>query len=480
MGNDLQKQTNPNSIMAGILQALKEVFTGKKTSVSLAVGKGYTAGQAREDMVTDYSSYLNAGTGNVWATFKACDLVANAVMSTTFDLIREQTGKVVTNDRTGISELLRTPNAEDTFEDLMYLYAHHIKLTGNFFLLKDNINPVTKLPRQLYPLMPHRIKLITSKTGMGEVIGYEYKTGRDVTNFRKEDIIHFRRPNPSNRYWGLGDIEAGRSLYNDFIQRDRLNSQFQKNGGLPSGVLVNEEFDGDISEWERVKNIWASQYAGQKNIGKIAWLTGKWNFLKLGLTADQMQQLERDKANTQQIFLNHGVPLSICGMDKAANYATARQDYINFKRFTCYPLSLSFFRELNRSLIKNFDEQYKLDFSVNGLVDGKAVIDEFLPYLDKGVITPNELRSLAGLPRSDNPLLDGHYINTQVIPLEMVGLANSFGSVPSEIMETQVENAGGDPDRFAEETQAEAEGEIDKQLLSMRNRNGNNGSWNGE
>jgi hypothetical protein len=87
---------------------------------------------------------------------------------------------------------------------------------------------------------------------------------------------------------------------------------------------------------------------------------------------------------------------------------------------------------------------------------------------------------LAGLPRSDNPLLDGHYINTQVIPLEMVGLANSFGDVPNEIMETQVEQAGGDPDRFAEETQAEAEGEIDKQLLSMRNRNGNNGSWNGE
>ena len=76
--------------MAGLIQTLKEVFTGKKSAVSLAVGKGYTAMESRESMVTNYESFLNAGTGNVWATFKSCDLVANAVMSTTFDLIREQ------------------------------------------------------------------------------------------------------------------------------------------------------------------------------------------------------------------------------------------------------------------------------------------------------------------------------------------------------------------------------------------------------
>ena len=454
--------------MAGITSKIKKAlgFKAKANTKFLNVGKNYNF--SREDKLNDYHSFLEAGTGNVWASFRACDIVANSVMQTGFNLINEKSGSFIDIDRTGIIDLIKHPNAMDTFEELMYLYVHHIKLTGNFFLLKDRINQITKLPEELYPLIPSRVKIIPDEDNEGKILNYEYKVNGTVTEFSPDEVIHFRRPNPINEYWGIGDIQAGKGLYKDYINRDILNEHFQQNGGLPSGILVNEEFDGEEGEWERVKSIWANQYAGKKNLGKIAWLTGKWNFLKLGMTAEQMQQIERDKQNVHQIFLNHGVPLSIAGIDKAANYATARQDYINFKRYTCYPLALAFFRKLNKDLVKFYNEDYKIDFVVNGLVDGEAVVREYLPLLSQGAITPNELRDLAGLPKVDSPLLDSFYINTQLIPIEMVGLANAFGDVPNEIVENRVETAGGDPNRAGDEISQESNASIDNDLLRLR------------
>jgi len=189
------------------------------------------------------------------------------------------------------------------------------------------------------------------------------------------------------------------------------------------------------------------------------------------MTADQMQQIERDRLNVQQIFLNHGVPLSIAGVDKAANYATSRQDYINFKKYTCYPLALNFFRKLNKDLVKSFNSDFKLDFRVSGLEDGEAVVREYLPLLSQGIITPNEIRDLAGLPKVDSPLHDSFYMNTQMIPLEMVGFANSFSDVPTDIVENQVEAAGGDPEKVTEGITEEARAEAEKTLLSLRKPN---------
>ena len=455
--------------MAGITSKIKKALGIKSKANTKFMNIGKTYNFSREDKLNDYHSFLEAGTGSVWASFRACDIVANSVMQTGFNLINEESGNFIDNDRTGLMDLIRNPNEMDTFEELMYLYVLHIKLTGNFFLLKDKINQITKQPEELYPLIPSRVKIVTDEKNEGKILHYEYKVNGSITEFSPEEVIHFKRPNAINEYWGIGDIQAGKGLYKDYINRDILNEHFQQNGGLPSGVLVNEEFDGEEGEWERVKSIWSNQYAGKKNLGKIAWLTGKWNFIKLGMTSEQMQQIERDRQNVHQIFLNHGVPLSIAGIDKAANYATSRQDYINFKKYTCYPLALAFFRKLNKELVKYYNDDYKIDFVVNGLVDGEAVVREFLPLLSQGAITPNELRDLAGLPKVDNPLLDSFYINTQLIPMEMVGLANSFGDVPNEIIENQVETAGGDPNRVGQDVSQESNSSIDNDLLRLRN-----------
>ena len=137
---------------------------------------------------------------------------------------------------------------------------------------------------------------------------------------------------------------------------------------------------------------------------------------------------------------------------------------------------MGFFRKLNKELVSFYNDDYKIDFVVNGLVDGEAVDREYLPLLAQGAITPNEIRDMAGLPKMDNPLLDSFYINTQLIPMEMVGLANAFGEVPSELLENQVEAAGGDPNRLADDIATEATSSIDEELLRLRKPRSSNAS----
>ena len=132
-------------MMGKVIDTIKKALGVKPARKHSFLNVGQAWSNSGHDKFTNYNSYLDAGTGNVWSTFRACDIIGNAVMQTGYNLIRKSDGAVVEGDRTGLQELIEQPNPVDTFEDLMYLYTHHLKLTGNFFLLKDEINPITKL-----------------------------------------------------------------------------------------------------------------------------------------------------------------------------------------------------------------------------------------------------------------------------------------------------------------------------------------------
>ena len=123
--------------------------------------------------------------------------------------------------------------------------------------------------------------------------------------------------------------------------------------------MVREEYDGDEVDWERMKRKWADQYTGTNSQGKTAWLNGKWSYIQLGLTNKDLQTIEQTQQTTEEIFLAHGVPLSVAGVKEAANYATARQEYINFRRHTVLPLVKMIFARMNHrsGFVKNFNEK---------------------------------------------------------------------------------------------------------------------------
>ena len=372
-----------------------------------------------------YTSYLEAATKKVWCAARAVDIIANVIISTDMKFsprdqeAKKKRKKIKTDPE--LIRLMQNPNPYDTISEMMYLLVCHLKFTGNAFWFMDERNAYGQ-PKNIYWLNPRQMEAIPD--AKLKVAGWRYRVNGTEIRFTTDEIIHFKRPHANNTIWGLGDIEQGESLYEDFINRSLYKTRFMANGAMPSGVLVNEAYEGSQEDWDKMKGQFQEKFGGVKNTGKVAWLNGKWSLLQMGLTAHEMQEMEKEKVNVEHIFMNHGVPLSVAGFG-SANYATAKQEEINMRKHACLPLVNLIVDTLNspHGLVPLFHEDIMLDFLLTGLIDVEQIMKDYGPLADRAGCTPNDLREFAGLPRIDNPMLDQYFIKGDMLPIEMAGLA---------------------------------------------------------
>lgn len=394
----------------------------------------------------DYGTFLEVGCKKVWATYRACHLKASTLMTTGFAVRKSgEEGNLLENPRNaaiqGLASILSRPNKWDTWEELIYQWAFHISLTGNAIWVKDEIDGKGR-PTALYPLIPQFVKIVPHETE--KIAEYIYHVNGQTISFSPEEIIHFKRPHPCNVYWGLGEIEPSQPLFNNFINRDKFEEKFIENGAMPSGLLTyrgvgGEEgpasiMDLDEEEWGKIKDFWRQEYSGKNNAGKTVLLTGEWKYQKLGLTHVEMESLEKEKHTVREIFMNHGVPGSIAGYERAANFATSRQDEINFRKYEILPLLHLLQGKLNTPgvLIANYDPNWKLRYNLSGLIDIKAVWQDYEGLVRYGGMTLNEVREKMGLQRGEDPSLDMLTTEQTRIPLQMAGLQISEGDFAAD------------------------------------------------
>lgn len=370
---------------------------------------------------TNYESYLKAGSKNIWATWKACDIVGKVLMDTPIKLVRKGGDGTPLTSVPGLTQLMAAPNSMWTFAEMVYLFAFHFKLTGNAYWAKDEASILGERPKAIYPLNPKNITIAVD--GARGVVGYMYRINGVVIPYEPEEVIHFRNPHPDNPHYGLGEIEAGESLFQEFMNREGYSSRFWRNGASPSGILICEDQITDRAAFEEAKKKWQSEYGGTKNSGKTAWLTGKWHYEKLGLSMVEMQSLDASQKNVENIFHMHGVPLSVAGIREAANYATAQIDELIFRRYTIKPMMRMFVDTLQQELVDGYPGNVQLSPEISGLTDLAAVVTNLVPLFDRGALSLNELRVAAGYPPVvDDPLFEQHFINAGLVPLELAGV----------------------------------------------------------
>ncbi|MDX2187770.1 MAG: phage portal protein [Opitutaceae bacterium] len=272
--------------------------------------------------LTTPADFLQTVTSKTWCYARACELVANEVLNT--EMKAKVKGKATPRNRSepqfhpDLVRLLNSPNPFTTGSQLMFLLVMHLKATGTAYWLKDNLNGL-KQPENIWPLSPAQTRpLIDRKKG---IVGFRHYTASGWTDLEPEDVIYFRRPHPENPLLGWGEIEQGQSIANEFINRSILTTRMMANGGYPSSVMVRETWEGSEEDWLKIKAQFRAEYAGAKNSGKVMFMYGKWSALQLGLDSQKMQELERSKANKEDVILLAGVPLSVFGASNAANYA---------------------------------------------------------------------------------------------------------------------------------------------------------------
>ena len=421
LGVDMSNMTERDAKM--FAAALPKMVEGVKSRQFIEFLNGVPITRLR-----DFGSYLDASTSKVWASFKACDIVGKAMLTAVLRPVSDNDRRVPEKDAE-LMRVLSSPNPFDTMEDAIYQWAHHMMLTGNAYWLKDEMDGRGR-PKNIFPLLPQYIEIIPD--AKERVSHYLYKINGQEIKVAREEMIHFRRPNPNDVLLGVGDVAPASALFQEFITRARLEEKFLTNGAQPSGVLHKKEATNNPEEWKRFVSEFRQRHEGVQNAGKTVMLNGDWAYIKMGLSSAEAQALEKSKLNRDEIFMAHGVPLSVAGVEGASNYATSKQDEINFRKYTVVPWLDIFTTKLsgwtvgkdNRkqgTLMRAFDESFRLTYEMSGLVDIEQVMKDYGPLFQRAAITPNELRELAGLEKVDDPMMDQFFISQGMLPVSIAG-----------------------------------------------------------
>lgn len=264
-----------------------------------------------------------------------------------------------------------------------------LELSGEAFWYLPKGQLVHK-PIEIWPLDPTRVTVVKSNSAI--VGGYVYKNEkRQDVPLRRDEVIHFKRFNPRNRYRGLGTVEAA-ALAID-TDTDTYSSQWNRNffynSAVPGATL---ETDKELSQeqYTRLKAAWEDKYRGVDNAHKTAIREGGLKFHQAALSQKDMEFLEQRRWSRDEILGIFRVPRTVLGITEDVNRANAEAtDYVFAKRVIKPRLQF---------LIDRLNEFYLPLFGLNQrTVDWRFAIDDPVPDNQESDLNWKKT-SLAALP----------------------------------------------------------------------------------
>lgn len=293
-------------------------------------------------------------------------------------------------------KLLRRPNPNMSQFQLLELTQTYIELCGEAFwyLAPEEL---TRKPTSLTLIRPDLITKVVvpeKDNPLGAVTGYVMRSdsGEEIP-FDRDEIIHFKTPNPLNPYRGIGIVEAAMV----YIQTEEASSLWIRNSimnaGRPSGLL---KIDGviDEDEYEQIKRNLSSEITGSDNAGKTIVIKNsqKVEFQKIGMelenaNLEQIRNLSRD-----DIMAMWRVSKTILGITDDVNRASAKEARAVWIENILMDRMWRLVDTIESQLFDRYGEGLTLDFADPSPIFHEDTRENF----KAGLLTLNEARAAIG------------------------------------------------------------------------------------
>lgn len=327
-------------------------------------------------------------------------------------------------------ELLERFNEVTTKTDAIYNTEAHLDLTGDAFWFLEG-GAGNNRPEKIYLLQPDAISLKLgdfTKAGSVLIQSYEYKLNVNnktiEENYRPDEIIHIKVPNPANPYRGKSAVEAlAMTIDTDNFAQESLKNLF-KNGMIGDFFLSTEK----RATPEQIKNLAAqfkAAYTGVKNFWKVPILYGGIKPEKLMSTGREMQLIELEEWFRNKIMTAFKNTRASIGLDDEVNRSTAEASLANWKRSVIAPKMGRIVNALNEYLVPRYGENLLLGFKDPVPEDREGEIKEATELFKNKIITKNEARQIVGYEEVEggdefevalNPLAQNFEQNLRKIP----------------------------------------------------------------
>jgi HK97 family phage portal protein len=224
-------------------------------------------------------------------------------------------------------------------------------LTGDSYWLMD-FNALG-MPVSLQVLPSQYTRIVPSKTKF--IKGYLF--GRDSLNRQaipSKRVIHIRRPNPKDQYYGMGCLEASIVAANQYDSMDTYETALNKNKGIPSMVVT---YQGNLSRDDipKLEAEWNRSLRGMANSGKIKVTDQGYDIKQLSVTPREMAYMQGRKWSRNEIANAFDIPISMLETENV-NKANAQAGNEQYARRAITPRLRRIEDRINHDLIPLYGE----------------------------------------------------------------------------------------------------------------------------
>lgn len=260
----------------------------------------YSPGASRqESKLSDRSSgrYMEGYGGRqaIDHLFAAVNLYADTTSAATWRLVDEDDLPMVRRKNKNtppeykegpqdLYALLDQPNEHMRYKELVKLLVIDLLVCGNGYWLKWLPNEEGK-PLALFRLAPQYVKIIPGAWGPAR---YEYQPrgAKDPLKFNPADVLHFRRPNPNDAYYGMGVVQGGGRAFDVELAITETQAANWENRSDPS-LIVQSERRVPRDVFNKLRAQLRSRTAGANKAGEML-------LLEAGLTATTLSPSARE------------------------------------------------------------------------------------------------------------------------------------------------------------------------------------------
>lgn len=339
---------------------------------------------------------------NVYIATRA---ISDAIKSLPVRIVEVETirgaERVVEDNDHPANQVLKTPNAEHSFGEILDYATKAVLTDGNaVFTLEKFTGPNARV--EMWPRDPRfvKINIETRSYRFGEEVG-------QVTEYPRSSIVHIRDVSLTDPLWGVGRIATVR----DEILMDYYINTFNKNF-FKYGATLNLMFtpDKDLTEDQHMQllDAMSTEIAGADKAFKlfINRFSGKFE------TPDQKHKdlgfPELIKNNREKIFGVFGLPPFRGGIMEYANYANALQQDADFWQNTVKPITQMLETAFNRQLFAPvYGETVQMRFDFSGVValqgDKTTQVKILLDLKRDGVVSAKYVREQLDIDESAAP-----------------------------------------------------------------------------
>jgi len=312
-------------------------------------------------------------------------------------------------DEHPLLRLLSTANPWFNGFDATVLRVVWQELCGNAYLhvVTDSLGT----PSELWPMPPQWTEVIPDAEQF--VAGYRYGKGSEnKQTFATDEVLHFRRPNPRDLFYGMGKLEAAWGAANANAALHQMDLSWFQNSGRPD-YLMTVKGNASSDELERVERSIKQKFRGTRNRGNFLISTSDIDLKPLQFAPKDMTG--RDDV-VEEIAAVFGVPVSMLKANDP-NLAGASIGFASWREMTVLPLLRMDEETLNQRLLPMFGIEGDAVLAYDDPVPANRQLDltETQVAVASGFMTPNEARERYGLERVDDANADKLLFNGQPI-----------------------------------------------------------------